>query len=111
MPDPPATMPTCANSFTFQGIFGMGPLMNIASPGLRFSCMYLVSVPVSYFLTRRCNSPSRSGGDTGVYGRTTGLPLSSTSALGSEDLTTKHDATGSRDASPSGSSKTNLDSR
>lgn len=37
-----------------------------------------------------------------------GLPLESLSASGSDDLTTRHEATGNSEAWPSGSSKINL---
>ena len=65
-------------------------------------------LPVSYFLIRIDSSPCLSEGVIGVYGRMTGLPLSSTSAFGSVDFTTKHEATGNKEASSSGSSKTKL---
>lgn len=71
--------------------------------------MYLDMFPVSYFLIRRVRTPGASDGLTGVYGRMTGLPLASTRASGSEALTRRQDATGIKEASPLGSSKTNLE--
>lgn len=46
-----------------------------------------------------------------VYGRRTGLPLESTRASGLDALTRRQDATGKRDASLFGSSKTKLSRR
>lgn len=70
--------------------------------------MYFDAFPVSYFLTISVSSPGRSGGEMGVYGRMIGFPWSLTSALGSDDFTTRQEATGSSDASLLGSSNTNL---
>jgi hypothetical protein len=49
-----------------------------------------------------------SGGETGVYGRMTGLPFGSFRASGSEAFTTRQEATGRREASLLGNSKTKL---
>lgn len=70
--------------------------------------MCLEALPLSYFFTSKVSSPLRSGGEMGVYGRIMGLPLASLRASGSEDLTMMHEATGSNDASLSGSAKMNL---
>ena len=77
------------------------------SPSLS-SWMYFDIFPFSYFFTRSTSSPGWSDADTGVYGRTTGLPFASLSASGSEALTSRHEATGMSDASLLGSSNTKL---
>jgi len=56
----------------------------------------------------RVSSPGVSGGETGVYGRTTGLPFGSLRASGSEAFTRRQEATGRKDASLLGISKTKL---
>ena len=63
-------------------------------------------LPVSYFLIRIDSSPCLSEGVIGVYGRMTGLPLSSRSV---SDFVTTHDATRSIEDWLSGSSKTKVE--
>ena len=56
---------------------------------------------------RSASSPGASGGETGVYGRTMGLPLASSNAS-LDAFTRRNDATGISDASLFGNSKTKL---
>lgn len=49
----------------FQGHFGRGPLMASLSPGFR-EWIYFETLPVSYFLMIKVNSPSKSDGEMGV---------------------------------------------
>jgi len=77
------------------------------SPGER-EWIYLDAFPPSYFFIKKVSSPLELEGEMGVYGLTTFFPLESFSASGSDDLTTTQDATGSKDAWLSGSSKMNL---
>ena len=78
--------------------------MASVSPGFR-EWIYFETLPVSYFLMMKVNSPSRSDAEMGVYGRYMGFPLAS---LKSSALRYTHEATGSREAFPSPKSNTNL---
>jgi hypothetical protein len=88
----------------------MGPLTASVSPGLSCSCTYLLTTPFSYFLMSSTISPSCSGREIGVYGRTAKFPFLSRGApdAPSDARTTTSDVMGESAAAlgPPGSSKT-----